>query len=348
MERVILECAPNAQFHIGKIALNDKTSLNKCDDIIHSDTLFSAIINTAAKVADVVEVDTLVELFGKSIFISSCYFYLKNTDTTVYFLPKPISCNLQTSDANFKQIAKIKFISEQVWRKGIVPDDWLDENKCRILQNKFVVTKQEFDALGLNEKSKVYENVLLPKVFVHKKDREDSIYMQANIQITDNTDLGIETGWYFLMDVNENLPEKYNTLLNKALFLMASEGIGGERSTGCGWIKEVRRNNTFDAFATYNDFVNSGCVVSVALYNPNPDANKEVPFEMYNLITRGGRATRDKGVLPRVKCLAEGAVANANTKIEGSSVILASKKIRYAHPFLLPLHENFSKNLKDI
>lgn len=336
MERILLECAPNAQFHLGKIALNDKTSLNKCDNVIHSDTLFSAIINTAAKIADVGEVDTLVELFGKSIFISSCFFYLKNELVSVCFLPKPISCNLRSSDSNFKQIVKIEFVSEQVWREGIKPDDWLDKTKCRILQNKFVLTKKEFDALGLNEKSKVYENVLLPKVFVHKKDREDSIYMQANIQIADNTDLGIEIGWYFLMDVREELPEKYDALLNQAIFLMSIEGIGGERSTGCGWIKEVRRNMPVD------DFDKSDCGVSIALYNPNPMSNAEMPFEMYNLITRGGRATLHNGVLPRVKCLAEGAVVNDynNKVIEGSSIILAHKKVRYAHPFLLPLHPN--------
>ena len=95
MNAVILKCKPFSAFHFGQVAVDADTSLNDTSEFLHSDTLFSAIINLAARVYPS-EVNTLLALFGHNdvlpkVRLSSGFYCLQKGESFLYFLPKPLS-----------------------------------------------------------------------------------------------------------------------------------------------------------------------------------------------------------------------------------------------------------------
>jgi len=346
---VILKCRPNAQFHLGKIALNENTSLNKTDNYIHSDTLFSAIICTLAKVygETSLEVKTILEALDgiePVIKMSSAFYCLEGKENSkVYFLPKPISCNLMSSQKNAKKIKKIQFISTDVWEQGITVADWADEEKCVIIDKKFVLLKEEFENLvNLDdfsekkkitriEKFKVYNKTISPKVAVHKEDRENSIYYHTNIEIANNDDVGVKTHWYFWLDMEGNITENTQNLFNQALNILVDDGIGGERSIGCGRLEGIDRIKL-----SYLPKTNGYGCISLCCPASMDEFNE---FKYYDLITRGGRRTFNN-TLQRIKFIKEGAVLE--NEVSGTTKNIGGHHLRYGKAFLLPLHSNFT------
>ncbi|MEO1261919.1 MAG: hypothetical protein AAFZ15_24155 [Bacteroidota bacterium] len=344
MQAVILKCPQRAQFHFGKIALDVDTSLDDTSVILHSDTIFSAIITTIAKISehDAKEEKTLgpedfIEFFeNDQIRISSGFHCLELADARfIYFLPKPIHFNLDKSENNEdrKQQSRIRFISKKVWEMGLGPKEWAD---CTIFQNRYVVHNSELVSIdGFNtERMKIYEIHSLPKVSIHKPTKEDSIYFQTNLMLADNRHLISKKGktikqlaslkaqlpgihYYFLLN-DHNLPGgstgKAAKKLRAAIRVLADTGIGGERSVGCGRLDGVAFND-FDLEVGQNKY---WC--SMSLINPNGLAEQQ-QLQRWKMITRGGRRIPKSQVitqeklpldytpkLQRVKMVAEGAL----------------------------------------
>lgn len=67
MKAVILRCKPNAQFHFGKVALDSNMALANTSNYIHSDTLFSGLMNACA-VLYPNQVQSFIDAFQRNIF----------------------------------------------------------------------------------------------------------------------------------------------------------------------------------------------------------------------------------------------------------------------------------------
>lgn len=344
MKAVILKTKPNAQFHLGKIALDIDTSLDATSEYIHSDTLFSAIINILAKIYPEKVADFIEHFEQSNLKISSGFYCMELGKATIYFLPKPIQTVLPKSsdkNPNHKALKKIQFVSLGVWKEGITPNKW--ESECFILQEKFVLSKKEV-AEGIvpnPEKIKIYKVHSLPKVAVHKATQEDSLFYQTNIQMASNTALSseIKNHFYFLLD-SKNLSEDDEKLLWTCLHLLAEEGIGGERSTGCGHFVGVEykdfENINFDTAHKY-------CSLSLTIPKDETELQN---FEFYQVFTRGGRRT-EKGQLKRIKTIAEGAIQK--NELVGNIVDISPENsdkvfLRNGMNFSLAIHPNFTKN----
>lgn len=349
MQAVILKCKPRSQFHFGTIALDENTSLDNTTEYLHSDTLFSAIINTIAKIYPQ-DTETWVKKFEQgSIQISSGYYCLELDEQWVYFLPKPVVCDLMpTKDA--KKTRKIVFVSKAIWEQGIEPEEWITE-KCVILQSKFVMLRSELDE-KLKELKKLYHVVSIPKVFAHHLDQEDSLYYQTNVQMADldpmtNLDLsefGESYKVHFYFWVKHQLEEDDRKRFQAVLRVMAEYGVGGERSVGCGQFEEV-------LFPTVeiklNQEAQQNCLLSLGI----PGDKELEEFAYYKVLTRGGRATGRKisddklEKLKRVKMIVEGAVVKS--EVLGKIVDLSPFEHegvpykRNGSCFLSPLHPNF-------
>jgi CRISPR-associated protein Csm4 len=317
-QAIILKCSPQSRFHFGRVAIDADTSLNDSSMMPHSDTLFSAMIHLSARLFETeTEVNNFVELFGKDalepkIRLSSGFYCLENAaGEFLYFLPKPLNFNLIKTD-NHKDLKKIQFISKSVWEQGLKPADWV--TKCKIIDKKFVVTNLEFDAFKLSEQDKFFKEISLPKVTVHKEDKKGTFFYQTTVQIMP-LENGSKVHFYFLLET-ENLTDAENKALNQVLFLLPYEGIGGERTTGCGLFLGITKRAFNLQVADNQHFV---CVSLV-----NPNSNEEFKsFQNYQIVTRGGRqiGQSDHQFLKKVNMIAEGAVvANA---IRGRIVSIA-------------------------
>src|SRR3972149_7938121 len=110
MKAIIFKTKPYSMFRLGA------GSKDEVDLIIHSDTLFSAIISMHSQIFE--NTDEFVELFiNNQIKISSAFPMLLNEELKIkiMYLPKP-ELNYIYSE-NIKAEKKIKFISYFIWEK---------------------------------------------------------------------------------------------------------------------------------------------------------------------------------------------------------------------------------------
>lgn len=311
---VILKCPPGGQFHFGKIALDVDTSLNDTDIIPHSDTLYSAIISTAFKIFGHVGGLDFIDWFEKgTLQISSASYCLEISGAYFYFLPKPTCFDLISEN---KKLRKVEFIGTTVWSEGIEPEEWQEkEIAYHFIQDRFVDKIDEKIAKNIE----IFDKASLPKVATHKPGQEDSLYFQTNIQIAANKELE-DFGtplihFYFLL---RHTDDKAYTKLQTVLQVIADEGIGGERSVGCGQLEGVKfvppeKLKDINRLAQ----MDSEYQVSLSLINPGPEEFSKL--KAYKLMTRGGRRIpfpmssneteyNKKSKLKRVRMISEGAL----------------------------------------
>jgi|GEM_PF-317323 len=365
LESITLKCRPGAQFHFGKIALDENTSLNDTSHILHSDSLASAFVDTAFRVmSDITAQAVLADFEQGTVRVSSLLWQVDLPGgRQVYFLPKPVSLNAvdispqndaaQTSggkkEEERKDILRVRFISKGVWEAGIQPKDWSDKKKCIVLQREFVLTREEATILDkegkditedVSKKLKLYHTVSLPKVAVHKLTREDSLYHQTNVQVARLADYGLPSAsvhFYFLLESSD--PAARDRVRNLA-HIMADEGIGGERSVGCGKLECAENPAPFqlDPSKKTEKLLCTASLVSPA---------SQIEFDSchaWKIITRGGRPTTSDGPLKRMKMLAEGAMLRSKivgkTHVIGKSVQYGYEYRRFGTALCLPAHDH--------
>lgn len=334
MKAIILKCTPLNQFHFGQVAVDADTSLNDTSNFIHSDTLFSALINLTANIFPD-EIDVVLKLLGKGIVepklrLSSAFYCLELNGQMLYFLPKPLNSQL-TIGKEHKILKKIQFISKGVWEQGILPDKWIGKGQgCKVIQKTFVVTDDEFALFKLTNESCICNSVTLPKVAIHQLSKENSFYYQTNIQIGKLDDTLIH--YYFLMDGWENLNATEKSIVDILLKMLPSVGIGGERTTGCGIFKGIEQKEFGIQAKAINQFV------TVSLTNP---ATKEefAAFQEYDIVKRGGRrlgvAETAKGrLLKRINMITEGSVTNAQVNGRIQDISPDDKVLKDETPYL--------------
>lgn len=359
MKAIILQCPRAGQYHFGKVSPPDEENVGLSDTstLLHADTLFSAIINTAAKMYAKDKVDKLIKRFEAGDWAFSSGFYcLQKGDKYLYFLPKPIHYNLLVEEEvggtfDIKGLSKVEYISQKVWEQGILPKDW--GQRCVVVQRKFVILREELAAfLGVSEQRaeemasiiKIYSTHSVPKVAVHKEVLEDNLYYQTNLVVADNyhVDDTLFVHFYFLLNTKE-IDDKEEININTVIDFLQYENIGGERSVGCGAIAGVNKENFQLNMSAQGD-------EQVTLSLVNPTAADVKSLMCYDIITRGGRKIsrtekdneKDKDkCLKRVKMLREGALVS--TKLEGRLPKLGESKsgipfLRNGKPFILPIH----------
>jgi CRISPR type III-A-associated RAMP protein Csm4 len=179
---------PFSRFHFGEFKFDVNLGLSATSAFAHSDTLFSALINSYAYINDA---GTLVEAFeGDQINISSLFYYLKNGDKLIFFLPKPVFLETDSKfDGYHKLRNKIKFVSHSVWQQGFNQEQWANQDEYKIIQNEFLISKDEYDDFikGIEvPELKIYKTVQNPKSPIRKNAPDDSIFYQTDVEIADN------------------------------------------------------------------------------------------------------------------------------------------------------------------
>ncbi len=317
MQTAILKCKAGAQFHFGKLGLDENMSLADTSEYIHSDTLFSAIINEHSKLfGDKNKTDAFVKAFeNREIKISSAFYALNiKNNPTIYFFPRPITATFLAESESvilqIKKIKKIQFVSAKILETGKMPDDWLNPKDCTVIQDKFICTTDELNGLTKDQISdlKIYSHNIEPKVRVHTAVKGDTLYNQANIQIADNRIKDVSIDFFFLYKITKE-GEKFEKVFKKIIHSLMYSGIGGQRSTGTGLFEEaVFSENNFKTAKSSSISMNISLII--------PGNKNFINFKYYDLITRGGRRIglnepTEKGLrLQRIRMVKEGAIIN--------------------------------------
>lgn len=337
MKIIILNSKPDTRFHFGKAlgAFTEEShnTQKMTSDYLHSDTLWSALVNAwALSCPDTV--DDFIDYCNNGIFKISSAFYCfvpqlyeeqKNLNKAVFFLPKPTSLNL-FKFSEPKKMKKVKFISKGVWENGLMPGDWFNSDKCIISPNEEAIALKS----EISELFNLFSTETAAKTSARDiTRREDVFYFQTDLYLANNIQ------WYFFIE--NSLPDELQSDFQKAMQTLVNFGIGGERTTGCGSLTGYEEID-FDFNFVNNSFANV-YRVSVSLTAPNENELSE--NALYQIIKRGGRFIEKGKSLPMVQMLLEGAVFDNDVKGRIIKLYDHPKVMRYGLSFLIPMHSNF-------
>ena len=276
----------NSPLHSGQ----REKDYNFTDIIIHSDTLFSGIINCYSFLYGKRKTDDLVARFinGEVPFrVSSCFPYYKDE----LYVPKPINMGLSKAIDDEKEAKKIRFIPLEVLTRGVL------NNKVNILPNGFISLKY------INPFIKVVDEI--PRVAL------DSITNASMIYYVSNTLFDKDAGLWFAVDFFDDEIKKEFTA---ALRLLGDEGIGGERTYGSG-LFELEGGDLLP-LDIKND--NQGKHVLLSMYFPQTDEIEKITGP-YEIVEREGYAYNLFGIAHqrrkrRINMFLEGSVFDFRPK----------------------------------
>lgn len=350
MRAIILVCKPYARFHFGGIAPDENAWLNTSDEWLHSDTLFSAIVNIAAEVYSQSEVEEMLYAFNKGdIRISSGFYVLTDSalSSPIFFLPKPLHYSLELPSLNdweeskkYKDLNKVRLISKRVWEAGWNFNEW-NEN-CYFIQNGIaVVAKEELPSFQDDIQAKriyLWRQENYPRVKVHTTEKSESFFHITTTVIGENSSIlkNWNVHFYFLIDVKKEFEEtKTFKRIQTAIRMLPFRGIGGERSIGCGQIEGIIEHD-FSLSPTFETTLQ--CSISVI----SPSQEDMLIAQYYGILSRGGR--RYGGQHKRflyVRMMSEGSIFKG--KPEGTIPIigrnLGHDVRRYGKSFCLPVRQ---------
>lgn len=332
MQAIILKSNKGTRFHFGKALAtgkNDASALASVSEYLHSDTLWSALVNAWALSSPKTVENFISECRNGKFRLSSAFYYLEYNGSSVFFLPKPVSVNLFPFDEP-KKLKKIKFISKGVWEAGLLPDKWFDGGECMLLQNDTIVAlKSEID-----KSITLFAKETSPKVRARDvNDHEDGYYYQTDLFLFGNNEYSVS--WYFVMEnrLSEDLKHDFNSAMKTLTHL----GIGGERSSGCGSLTEY---TTVDFQI---EVENTAYRSSLSLIAPNE--NELTKNSLYQIVKRGGRFFKEGKSLPMLQMLLEGAVFDKDIKGKVAELNTEPPILRYGLNLDIPLHNKFISSL---
>jgi len=299
MRTFILKCRNGTQFRLGA------GSKNEVSRHIHSDTIFSALVNIYSLIHD--DTDEFIRLaVNGDISISSAFPCLENlrTGKYIYFLPVPVMISGKRTDEggkskdgkdesknDIKILRKIKYISREIFddlsrnfnNEEILSYADFPETDYIFPGSIFALKKSELDAQGTEpDNITFFSEHTAPKVNVSSKSKKDTFYYETNIALktvygSDGKPL-LAPHYYILTDYkNEEAGKKLMT----AIRVLADEGIGGERSSGKGLFEKVDENENMIFDGAGN------CYISLSLTCPAND-DEFHSAKRYDIIKRGG------------------------------------------------------------
>ncbi len=310
MQAIILKCKPQSRFHLGETTEVRSNTLTDTSTYIHSDVLFSAFVAQMSLLYPE-KTETFIAYFqdGK-IQISSAFYCLEHTATKqkIFFLPKPASLNLyHNENIDHKKLKKIQFLSWKVWQEQLLPDQWLDEKFCYLIDDRFVVHLSEIGSANEIRNLSLYKKDDALKVRKHTTEEDGNLYSQTDLFLLGNEYYTVH--WYFLY--HTDLSQDDQKLFDEVWNSLTHTGIGGERSTGAGQMESLEKIQNLP------DFFSQKSQQEMALGLLFPQENELPQLLLYQSKLRGGMFLADNYRLKVIQAVLEGAVhIGVNGKIE--------------------------------
>jgi CRISPR-associated protein Csm4 len=314
MQAILLIPESGAQFHLGERELDDTS------DILHADTLFSALANVYEMALS--GAGTIIDLMksGKLRF-SSGFYALQYNKQSLFFLPKPPVEYSGATDQ--KKLKQVKYISLGVWKKFLECFDYQNPEKPKssldllampTIGGEFVYTEDELTCFDEKLNHKVFRSQqTVPKVKVHTTDKDDCLYHETTVQFTPmHLKSGTVCGaFYFFLEYDDLTPDEWSEFM-AALRIMADEGVGGQRSSGRGQFASVELVENVDL----PSFQNPAFYLGLSLISPANNDEFHNGLHRYELMIRGGGSLGKMGLAEQhrkqAKFVREGALLRQN------------------------------------
>ncbi|MCU0445280.1 MAG: type III-A CRISPR-associated RAMP protein Csm4 [Microscillaceae bacterium] len=260
-----------APLHLAK----GKIDYDIADNVLHSDTLKSALAVCALQLGITDKVESFLENFQ----ISSAFpFYGEE-----YFFPKPnfleaeqeSNNRLQINDLEAskqrKKVKKIQFIGKSHFEKLLVKKQTFPENH---FQGSFLS-----EIFVGNEKLKIFQSETQERVQIpHIVDAENP----TRPYYVDRLYFAEGAGLYFIIQAKEETTIKK---VESCLKLLGDNGLGTDRNVGNGQFESERKE------ITLNLPENASHCTNISLYCPHKEElmkNNDLNVVSYNLMKRGG------------------------------------------------------------
>lgn len=259
------------------------------DEIIHSDTLFSALVNCCLLLYGKDKTNEFVETFRKrENSISSLLYGIRNDNDAVRFYPKPtIITRAETKGLiQSKTIRKIKYVSEGLLKA--ILEKYEPQQKISLFDNWSNIKQigSSFAALSSELPDK------LPAFLKHSSETKVQIDRQTGgaaegmlffepfvslQKVEDKNGNAYEPFVFFLSHI-ESMQDEFKACAR----LLCDEGIGGERSQGRGIFDAV----DISSFNGLGNGVKNNHYYSLSLTHPSEEEFEHA--KTYHIITRGG------------------------------------------------------------
>lgn len=323
IKTVVLELKPNTRFHFGKACIDVNTALADTDEYLHSDVLFSALVNNLAQVQEQAFVNQFVDCFiNNQIKISSGFYCIKEENEYEYLLPKPVTATNFINDYTIiKTVKKIQFIPTSLWDK--IPENWFDGNYKEIKQALLPVKE------GIDSIEYLYKKEIVPNLVKHKPNKDaEGPFSLAVIQIP-KLENNLSIHFYFLYEIKDDIPVEMSKAFRYAVEMIVFNGLGGERSSGCGCVEAIK----WDINQCPVNNIETGVKTNLGLLIPTKEEFGN--SQAYRLVSRGGRKAKNAGELKRVRMIAEGAIIQREGKVCGETIDLGAGHLRYGQPICI-------------
>lgn len=224
--------------------------------IIHSDTIFSALVN----VASLMDKDFVVFLLKGNFHISSAFPY----DEKHYYLPRPLSPLPMSFGRYAKEVKKSEFLQEGDFRAWI--GNQLNEGNI----TGVISRSQDAERISTGE--------VRPR---NASDRQTSITVLYHCG---GTTFEENSGLYFILETDNDGKGKFQ----KILMSLKKFGFGGERSSGYGQFDfEITGPVDFEE-GVWRDIKNAdgNCFCILSLWYPKKE--EQIDIKAYQTVLRKG------------------------------------------------------------
>lgn len=337
MQAILLIPENGAQFHLGERELDDTS------DIIHADTLFSALANIYELALS--GADTLINVMkaGKLRF-SSGFYATHYNGKPLFFLPKP-PFEYSKVDSR-KKLKKVRYLSIGVWKKVMEHFDYEKQESCSLdllklpsIGGEFVYTDEELAGVDEQLDNKVFRSIqTVPKVKVHTTDQDDCLYHETTVQFAPiRLEKGHIIGAFYVLFEHTLDADEFQEFM-AAMRIMADEGVGGQRSSGRGQFASIQLVDV-DLPSCSNPVLYLG----LSLISPASDEEFHKGLRDYEIMLRGGGSLGKMGIAEehrrQARFVREGALLCQN--IQGKFVDVSPNKngtnLRNGFNFAIPI-----------
>ena len=227
-QTLVYRLKPRSPFHLGERGVG----IEATEDIIHSDTLFSALCCAIAETQSSKALLDFLDAFKQSnppFLLSSLFPYIGDT----LFFPKPML--LPKLDGELmEKYRNIRFLSQKIWEAFIKGEDLTLKEDHLLNRGTLWVSESEKKGLlkSLDNKTLLFwSKSITPRVTIDRISSTSLIYHAGRVTFTP------DCGLHFLVQFRDN---SLRSLMEDALQYLADAGLGGERSCGYGQFKPLQ------------------------------------------------------------------------------------------------------------
>jgi CRISPR-associated protein Csm4 len=274
--------------HFGELGIG----LEETNERVKSDTLFSAIITSYARLFGKEETDTLLSKFTDSYypFRHSSTFVYQNQENNncLYYLPKPFYFPQGYpigKDLDFTKTYKtLNYLPLSIWQRWYQGNGFSQQDQAELT----LKTSSQGDSngnlaqAGLFKYKDAFKFHQLPKVAIDRNSSHTNFYHTGFVQFQSQKNQ--ESGLYFILEI---LDKTIETKLQATLQLLGEEGLGGERSTGAGRF-ELLWENLPQQWQNVLNFQSTANHALISLFWNNSIPQKLIENSYYEIKERGG------------------------------------------------------------